>query len=166
MNAKVETQKRHHSLLDARALVTVSSTPVARAVAGRLLAAIGQRCLAGQTPFDTSSGSYRLTCWLSEEDHLYLSIVPSDHRVDIEVERRGILYSARVTVPGEIVGMQADDGYTSVYFSLERGERRANLFGLLSAIGKAIEVTAFHGKDSDVNETARYIGIQSGVGIG
>lgn len=164
MNAETQTATRQHVEVDARNLFGKGNTPVARAIAGRLLASIGQRCLAGKTPFDTTSGSYRLTPWLTEEHHLYLSIVPSEHRVDIEVTRRSQLYSARLTVPGEIVGMDSDDSYTSVYFSLERGERRANLFGLISAIGAVIEMAVFQSDDS--GKTAFLIGVQSGCGIG
>jgi hypothetical protein len=163
MNAETRTTSTQRVLLDARVLMKAGWTPVARAIAGRLLAEIGQRCLAGKTPFDTTSGSYRMSCWLTGEHHLYLSIVPSDYRVDIEVQHGPKLYSARITVPGEIVGMDAGDGYTSVYFSLARDERHANLFGLLSVIGTAIETTAFHTADSE--KTAFHLGIQSGYGI-
>lgn len=139
-------------------------SPAAQAIAGRLLSEIGRRWLASEPIFDTKGGgACGLTCWLTEEDRLILDINPDKRYVDILIERHRVEYAARLSVPGEIVGLGEDRRYRSVYFSLARGEHHANLFGLFSMIGVAVEIAAFDANDSE--NTARRVGVQAGTGI-
>jgi hypothetical protein len=56
----------------------------------------------------------------------------------IEISHTFATVTSHLEVPGEIVGLHREEGYSSVYFSLERGNRHSNLFSLLDALGPAI----------------------------
>jgi hypothetical protein len=116
-------------------------TPESKAIVQELLALIGRRALEGKTPFDFSRGTSTgaLRGWIGNDTfHLTLEIRPEDFMVWIEISHTFATVTSHLEVPGEIVGLHREEGYSSVYFSLERGNRHSNLFSLLDALGPAI----------------------------
>jgi len=138
---------------DAQALLSDTRNVSARSATQQLQAWVGQRALAGEPVFDRSDTTYRLRGWMHHgqtEAHVTVSIRPEEHRVDIDVESGKNVLSTRLTVPGEIVGLTPGEGYSAVYFSLERGERRGNLFDLVSVLGAAVDRSVSIAIDRDV----------------
>ncbi|MFP3637752.1 hypothetical protein [Paraburkholderia sp. SIMBA_054] len=127
----------------ARELWEPAREPQAKVILTTLLAFIGKRALAGEPPFDSNfrDGVSRLMGWLDDRYYVRVALKPHEHCVDIEVESRGLASQSRIAIPGEIVGIGPGSGYTSVYFSLTRGERHGNLYSLLDAVSAGIRKT-------------------------
>ncbi|MBN3761292.1 hypothetical protein [Burkholderia sp. Ac-20365] len=135
--------KHHPGAFTPDDLWGMGQTPAVKEVVTRLLSFIGTRALAGKPPFDTTlrDGTPRLDGWISDRHHVRVGIRAADHLVEVEVTSGGSSANSTLAIPGEIVGLESDGRYTSVYFSLERGERSANLFSLLNAAAAVIVKT-------------------------
>lgn len=116
-------------------------TAESKALVQELFALIGRRALEGETPFDFSRGTSTgaLRGWIGNDSfHLTMEIRPDEFAVWIEISHTFAVVASHLVVPGEIVGLHRGEGYTGVYFSLERCERHSNLFSLLDAVAPAI----------------------------
>lgn len=144
-------------VFDARKLMHME-TPESKAILQEIYALIGQRLLNPEnlTPFDFSRGASvgTLRGWVGDgQYHLVMDVRPDEFLVAIEISHKSACVNARLEVPGEILGLHKEEGYSSLYFSLERCERSANLFSLFDVMAVAIleSMNLAKAKDDDRN---------------
>ncbi|WP_305910485.1 hypothetical protein Q9L42_020220 (plasmid) [Methylomarinum sp. Ch1-1] len=128
-------------------------SPEADSVKRNIEAAIGRNIIEGRSPlhWDSQNNTYRLDFWavLGKYEAIHqFKFRPDERKIDIELNGgRGRRIQLVINVPGEIVGSLFNSDkkggesaiqYGGIYFSLEPGERIANLFELTDMLSKAI----------------------------
>lgn len=108
----------------------------------QLYAALGLRAVEGKPLFDSYRGSrLHFQGWMSDSEHYNFMIDIAERHVDLELTARGADYTTRLAIPGELLGFEREtgkdaqfSGYAGRFFSLQKGERSANLYDLVPAL--------------------------------
>ncbi|MGF6440238.1 hypothetical protein [Paraburkholderia youngii] len=129
-------------VLAARDLWDAERTPEAKHVLLHLRAFLGDFWLHNDPPQSRSPGVHTGTIagYISEDQRISVWILRDRHEVEVRAERGGLESLVRLQVPGEIVGIPDRENYRGIFFSLERGERHANLYDLLGSAAAAVVV--------------------------